>query len=172
MAALPDMLDRRAAAALRGAAAGTASARLGRCCAGPGNRFRKTLFETGLTGRLPGPAESARVAKYGLGLTDLAKHQYGSDSALSRDAYDIGGLLEKIEDFRPRILAFNGRAPARRPVAELFGNRASPDYGLQTPTTGRTKIFVLPSTSQKARRRWSIKPWRRLAELHGSGIVR
>ena len=170
MAVLPDILDRRTVTVLCGSAAGTASARRGMYYAGPGNRFWKTLFETGLTGRLLDPAEFARVAEYGLGLTDLAKREHGPDSALSRDAYDARELWRKIEAVRPRLLAFNGKAPARRFLAERFG-AAAPDYGLQAEKIGRTGIFVLPSTSGAARRWWSIGPWRRLAELHRSGAA-
>ena len=114
MAVLPDILDRRTVTVLCGSAAGTASARLGRYRAGRGNRFRKTLFETGLTGRLRDPAGFARVAEYGLDPTDLARCGHGPDSALSPDACDAREQWRKIEAVRPRLLAFSGKAPARR----------------------------------------------------------
>lgn len=167
MAVLPDILDRRMATVPCGSAAGSASARLGRYCAGRGNRFRKTLFETRLTGRLPDPAGFALVAEHGLGLTDLARRERSPDSALSPDARE---LWRKIEALRPRLLAFNGKVPARRFLAERFG-AAAPDHGLRAERIGRTGIFVLPSTSGATRRWWSIGPRRRLAALHRGGAA-
>lgn len=162
---LPDVLARDLTTVFCGSAAGRASARLGAYYAGSGNRFWQTLHEAGFTDRRLAPHEFREILRYGLGLTDLAKRESGMDSALSPDAWDAGGLLRKIETFRPRFLAFTGKRPAGQFLRERFGANAA-DYGLQAQTVGDTRICVLPSPSGAARRWWTIAPWLELAELH------
>ena len=60
-----------------GTAPGAASARTGAYYAGPGNRFWLTLPEVGLTPVLLRPAEFARLADFGIGLTDISKTASG-----------------------------------------------------------------------------------------------
>ena len=162
---LPDVLAHDLITVFCGSAAGPASAREGAYYAGPGNRFWQTLHETGFTDRRLDPAEFRKILRCGLGLTDLAKHEFGVDADLPRDAWDAGTLLRKIETFRPRLLAFTGKQPAKLFLRECFGAKAA-DYGLQAQTVGETRIYVLPSPSGRARRWWTTAPWHTLAQLH------
>jgi len=171
MAILPDILDAGLTTVLCGSAASSASARHGAYYAGPGNRFWPALFEAGLTPTQFEPAEFRRLPDYGIGITDLAKHESGMDIALSSNAYDAGALLKKIETCRPRHLAFAGKRPAGLFLLEALGATLK-DYGEQSATIGTTRIFVLPSPSGAARRWWSIEPWIRLGEVHRAAMER
>jgi hypothetical protein len=48
------------------------------------------------------PREFAQVTRWKIGLTDLAKHAYGSDASLSRAHFDVERLEAIIESYRPR----------------------------------------------------------------------
>lgn len=165
MTVLPDVLAPGLVTVFCGSAASSASARARAYYAGPGNRFWPTLAEVGLTDRRLRPDEFRALPSYGIGLTDLAKHESGMDRELSSAAYDAGALRARIEACAPRILAFTGRRPAGLFLLEAFGV-ALGDYGPQETTLGKTQIWVLPSPSGAARRWWSVEPWTRLAALH------
>lgn len=140
-----------------GSAAGAVSARRGAYYAGPGNRFWPTLHAVNLTPRLLAPEEFRSLPEYGLGLTDLAKHYAGSDAGIARRDDDPDGLWRKIERYRPRVLAFVGKRPARVCLAR------TPDYGRQVERIGDTVLWVLPSPSGAARGYWNEAPWQDLA---------
>jgi len=118
------------------------------------------LHQIGLTPWQLEPAEFHDVLKYGIGLTDIAKLLSGPDTGLPKDAFDIKGLRGKIEHFKPRILAFNGKTAAR-----VFLGRGRVDYGLQADRVATTKIFVCSSTSGRAARSWDPTYWHELAEV-------
>ncbi|CAN0452245.1 unnamed protein product [Discosporangium mesarthrocarpum] len=169
MAILPDVLEPGLTTVFCGSAASSASARLNAYYAGPGNRFWQALFEAGLTPALLAPEEFRQLPEFGIGVTDLAKHESGMDIVLSSQAYDADGLLEKIESFRPRHLGFTGKRPAGIFLLEALGVTLK-DYGEQPVTIGATRIFVLPSPSGAARRWWSIDPWLKIGEIHRAAL--
>lgn len=157
MPILPDLLAPDLSVVFCGTAAGTQSALVGAYYAGPGNRFWQTLHEIGLTPTRLAPADAPRLIDMGIGLTDIAKHASGPDHRIGRNAYDAAGLRDKIQRYRPRYLAFNGRNAARA----FLGRRPVP--GRQSELIGETRLFVLPSTSGAARKYWDIAVWRELA---------
>ncbi len=55
----------------------------------------------------------------------------------------------KVKQSVPKALTFNGKRAAQ----EFYGRRAS--YGRQPDRIGSTVVFVLPSTSEAARRFWN-----------------
>lgn len=144
-----------------GSAAGTVSARRGAYYAGPGSRFWPALFETGITPRLIAPDEHPAVLEFGIGLTDLAKFEFGADSDLARAADDPAALTRKIEAVRPRALAFVGRRAARVVLARPV------EPGRQEERIGGAVVFVLPSPSGAARGYWDFEPWHALAAFLG-----
>ena len=157
---LPDVLGPGLHVVFCGSAAGAVSARVGAYYAGPGNRFWPTLHRVGLTPRLLAPAEFRTVLRYGIGLTDLCKTESGADTDLSREADDAAGACrEDRPQYRPAVLAFNGKRAAR-----VFLGAETLDYGEQTRCIGETAIHVLPSTSGAARRWWDERFWRRVAD--------
>lgn len=162
MSVLRDLLAPGLAVVFCGTAVGAASARRRAYYAGPGNAFWPTLFRVGLTPRRLEPEEYECITEYGLGLTDLVKTIAGSDAALSTTQFDSEGLSAKIRRYRPRVLAFT----SKRAGEEFVGH--SVDYGLLSEKIDGTTLFVLPSPSGAARRYWSEKPWRDLADLRGA----
>lgn len=149
-----------------GSAAGEASAKAGAYYAHPGNRFWRALHEAGLTPVRLAPHEFSTLPRYGLGLTDLAKHYAGPDSGLASEDDDRERLTALVMRIRPRILAFVGKRPARaylgHPVA----------LGAQTRQIGATRIHVLPSPSGQAVRYWTLAPWQALANEIGPQKLR
>ena len=158
---LPDVLARGLRVVFCGTAPGTRSAREGAYYAHPGNYFWRTLFETGLTPRQLAPCEFREVLRFGIGLTDVAKHHFGSDAELPRDAFDAAALRRKLARLRPRIIAFTSKNAAR---AGLAGDPRILAYGEQSKRLAGCRVFVLPSPSGQARGFWNIRPWLELAE--------
>ncbi|MCY4040127.1 MAG: mismatch-specific DNA-glycosylase, partial [Gammaproteobacteria bacterium] len=109
---LPDVLQAGLTTVICGSAPGKASARQGAYYAHPGNRFWRSLFEAGFTDRQLSPEEYPSLPDFGVGLTDLAKHEFGNDDELSAAAYDVEGLAKRVCAVKPKLLAFNGKRPA------------------------------------------------------------
>jgi TDG/mug DNA glycosylase family protein len=154
---LPDVLRPGLRLVFCGTAAGKRSAREGAYYAHPGNMFWRALFQAGFTPRLLAPQEFPLLPGFGIGLTDLAKRDIGNDDELPMDAFDVAGLLAKIETYRPNVLAFTSKHAARAVLG------AGVDYGLQHRAIGSTKLFVLPSPSGQARGHWNLAHWVTLA---------
>ena len=162
---LPDVLAPDLAVVFCGTAPGTRSAREGAYYAHPGNHFWRTLFEAGLTPRRLEPASFHDVLKFGIGLTDVAKHHFGSDAELPRGAFDAASLHRKIARHRPRIVAFTSKNAARAGLA--LGASRQLAYGEQDAMLAGSRVFVLPSPSGQARGFWDCTPWRALAIAAG-----
>lgn len=154
---LPDVLQPGLRLVFCGTAAGKRSAEEGAYYAHPGNLFWRALFQSGLTPRLLAPQEFPLLPGFGIGLTDLAKRHVGNDDELPKDAFDVPGLIAKIERYAPRVLAFTSKNAARA----ALGNSAA--YGLQSQGFGSTQVFVLPSPSGQARGHWDLAHWLALA---------
>ena len=156
---LPDILEPELRVVFCGSAAGTASARAKAYYAGPGNVFWSTLQFTGLTPVELQPAEFARLAEFGIGLTDICKVLYGSDEEVGTVEFDVAGLQERIAAAEPGILAFNGKNAAQGALERAVR------LGPQEEQIGGAEVWVLPSTSGRARRYWDIGPWLELADI-------
>lgn len=157
---LPDVLAPGLRVVFCGTAPGTRSARDGAYYAHPGNYFWRTLFETGLTPRHLSPPEYRQALGFGIGLTDVAKHHFGSDAELPRGAFDADALQRKLARYKPRIVAFTSKNAARAGLTDGLRNLT---YGEQDLVIAHTRVFVLPSPSGQARGFWDIEPWRALA---------
>lgn len=156
---LPDVLQPGLRLVFCGTAAGKRSAAEGAYYAHPGNMFWRALFQSGLTPRLLAPAEFPLLPQFGIGLTDVAKRHAGNDDELPRDAFDVPGLLARIQAHAPGILAFTSKHAARAVLREPL------NYGLQPARLGQTRVWVLPSPSGQARGHWQLEPWLALARL-------
>jgi double-stranded uracil-DNA glycosylase len=157
---LPDVLAPDLRVVFCGTAPGTRSARERAYYAHPGNYFWRTLFEVGLIPRQLAPREFPCVLDFGIGLTDVAKHHFGSDAELPRDAFDAEALGRKLARYRPRIVAFTSKNAAR---AGLKSGPRTLGYGEQDTRIAASRVFVMPSPSGQARGFWDIEPWRALA---------
>lgn len=155
---LQDMLHPGLRLVICGTAAGPRSAAIGAYYAGRGNRFWPTLHAIGLTPTLVAPEDWRSLGELGIGFTDLAKRVWGMDKDLPRDSFDAGRLRTLMEQHQPGVLAFNGKTAGR-----AYLGRQVIAYGPQEETIGRTKLWVLPSTSGAASGAWSVEPWQALA---------
>ena len=158
---LPDQLTPGLTLVFCGTAAGRQSALQKLYYAHPQNRFWRTLQEVGLTPRLLAPRDYPLLLEMGIGLTDIAKHVYGMDHQLPKDALGadaVAALKRRIAKAAPRILAFTSLNGGRR----VMGSKAV--AGEQPEKLGDTRVFILPSPSPLAANHWDIKPWRDVAK--------
>jgi TDG/mug DNA glycosylase family protein len=158
---LPDVLRPGLRLVFCGTAAGTVSAARGWYYAHPQNRFWRALHTVGLTPRLLAPAEYSELPRYGVGLTDIAKHVSGMDKqlpsgALGHDACEA--LAAKIHGVQPTLLAFTSLTAGRRYL------RRAAAFGEQKERIGETRLWVLPSPSPTANWNWDESWWLALAE--------
>lgn len=154
---LPDVLAPGLGIVFCGTAASRISAAKGYNYANPGNQFWPTLKLLELVPQDFDPANFRDLPRYNLGLTDLCKSSIGNDDELDANSYDAAALMRKMKKYQPHILAFTSKTGA-----EKFLQRKT-DYGLQDGTIGLTHIFVLPSTSGRARRFFDLSKWQALA---------
>ena len=163
---LPDVLQPGLRLVFCGTAAGRVSAAAGAYYANPGNAFWRTLHEVGLTPRRLAPGEFQMLPRYGIGLTDLAKHHVGNDHELPDGAFDAEALRERILRYMPAWLAFTSKNAAQGYIGRPL------HFGEQDWTVGRTRVFVLPSPSGQARRSWDPAHWSALARrVAGVGVA-
>ena len=147
MSVLPDYLATGLRVVFCGTAAGNRSAAVGHYYAGPGNEFWPLLYRSRIVPAALPPEQDDQVLRFAVGLTDLAKKRSASrDRDLSPDDFDVSGLAEKMQRYRPAWLAFHGKTPATI-VSRSLGLGSHVALGLQAWTMGGVKVFVLPSAS-------------------------
>ena len=163
MRTLPDYLRKGMKLVLVGCNPGERSARVGHYYAGRGNQFWPIMYESGV---IPEPLDyndDKRLVEFGIGLTDLVKRPTKAVEELRREDFAEGRIVlaQKLEEFAPRVVAFNGKLPY-----EQFAQRRC-KYGLQTQQLYGAQVYVLPPTGghdgrNKAER---VKHFRKLARL-------
>jgi double-stranded uracil-DNA glycosylase len=162
---LPDRLKPGLKLVFCGTAAGRQSALLQAYYAHGQNKFWATLHRVGLTPHLFAPQDYEKLWDLGIGLTDIAKHAYGMDHQLPKDALGaeaVAALKARIRKAKPRILAFTSLNGGRK----VMGAKAV--AGEQIDRLGDTRVFILPSPSPLAANHWDIEPWRALAKAFGA----
>lgn len=157
---LSDLLAPNLRVVFCGTALGAASAERKLYYAGPGNRFWSILAETHLTPVKLTPERYCELLRYGIGLTDVVKNQFGADTNLRFHTDAAAALEAGIREFQPAVLYFNGKRAAQ----EYLGT-PSVRYGRHPTTIGRTILFTAPSTSGAAVRWWDPALWHELAKL-------
>jgi TDG/mug DNA glycosylase family protein len=158
---LPDRLKPGLKLVFCGTAAGRRSALSRTYYAHAQNKFWTTLHRVGLTPHLYAPQDYEKLWELGIGLTDIAKHAYGMDHQLPKDALGteaVAALKARILKAKPRILAFTSLNGGRK----VMGAKAV--AGEQAERLGDTRVFILPSPSPLAANHWDIAPWRALAK--------
>lgn len=154
---VPDVLAPGMKVVFCGSAPSAASAQAKAYYAKPGNIFWPTLYRIGLTPELFAPSDYTKLATLGIGLTDICKTASGNDDELPKEAIDPLSLQQKILHYQPALLAFTSKHSA----SLFFGHKVH--YGSQQEQLGKTKFFVLCSTSGRARRFWREEVWQELA---------
>jgi double-stranded uracil-DNA glycosylase len=158
---LPDRLKPGLKLVFCGTAAGRQSALQQAYYAHGQNKFWTTLHKIGLTPHLFTPHDYEKLWELDIGLTDIAKHVYGMDHQLPKDALGpeaVAALKARIRKAQPRILAFTSLNGGRKVMG------AKVVAGEQPQMLGETRVFILPSPSPLAANHWDIKPWRDLAK--------
>ena len=145
MKTLPDHLRKGMKLVIVGCNPSESSVRVGHYYAGRGNQFWPAMFEGGV---VPEPLEyrdDKRVIEFAVGLTDLVKRPTKGVEELTREDFAEGRIVlsQKLEEFAPRVIAFNGKI-----AYEQFSQRKC-RFGLQKELLYGARIYVLPSTSGK-----------------------
>jgi mismatch-specific thymine-DNA glycosylase len=119
------------------------SVRVGHYYAGRDNEFWPMLFESGVVPEPFDYRDDKRVIEFGVGLTDLVKRPSKSVEELKREDFAEGRIVlsQKLEEFLPRVVAFNGKL-----TYEQFAQRKC-KYGLQKESLYGARVYVLPSTT-------------------------
>jgi double-stranded uracil-DNA glycosylase len=154
---LHDIISRNLKVVICGTSVGHESALRGNYYANPANRFWRTLFRSGITPMLLTPSEDHRLSEFGVGLTDLVKLKSGTDKDLVRRDFDAETFLQNIRAFAPRVVCFNGKT-----AAKIVLGRRQVEYGFQSESVGKTRLFVAPSTSGAANGYWDEDVWMEL----------
>jgi double-stranded uracil-DNA glycosylase len=110
----------------------------------PGNRFWRTLYGAGFTGRLLAPSEERELLGLGLGITNVVPHATASALELSREDYVRGAraLARKVRRYGPRVLAFLGVEAYR-----IVSGNVKARVGEQLESFAGARVWVLPNPS-------------------------
>jgi mismatch-specific thymine-DNA glycosylase len=149
---------------LVGANPGDRSARVGHYYAGRTNQFWPIMYESGVIPEPLSYEDDRRMLEFGIGMTDLVKRPTRGIEEIERQEFAEGRVLlaRKLEEFRPRVVAFNGKT-----VYEKFAGRPC-KLGLQKENLYGAQVFVLPSTSGQnagADRAVKMRYFKKLAAL-------
>jgi mismatch-specific thymine-DNA glycosylase len=143
MRTLPDYLRKGMKMILVGCNPGDRSARVGHYYAGRNNQFWPMMYESGVIPEPLGYQDDRRLVEFGIGMTDLVKRPTRGVEEIEREEFAEGRVLlaQKLEEMRPRVIAFNGKM-----TYEKFTGRPC-KLGLQKEPLYGARVFVLPSTS-------------------------
>jgi hypothetical protein len=93
-----------------------------------------------------GSSRDREVLKHGFGLTDIVPNKAASsDALLRRGDCDVVGLVQKVEQFEPKIIAFNGERAVARVARHL--KYLPPLEGPAPWTLGQALVYRLRSSS-------------------------
>ena len=141
--AVPDVLAPGLEVVFCGINPGRVSAEAAAHFANPRNDFWRLLHAARFTPRLYEPGEQFGLLDLGIGITNAAFRTTKGSGDLRRG--DFAGSRERLErlarELEPMWIGFVGKEAYRG----TFGERA--ELGLQERTLGKTRLFVLPSTS-------------------------
>lgn len=118
-------------------------ARVGHYYVGRGNVFWTLLYEGGVVAEHLTYNDDRRIIEFGIGLTNLVSRPTKTEEEITREEFGEGRILlaQKIEQFVPRVVAFNGKT-----TYEKFAQRTGA-YGVQDQRVYGAQMFVLPSTT-------------------------
>ncbi|KAM3924097.1 G/T mismatch-specific thymine DNA glycosylase isoform 2-T2 [Leptodactylus fuscus] len=152
---LPDILTFNLDIVIIGINPGLMAAYKGHHYPGPGNHFWKCLFLSGLSDKqLNHLDDHALPEKYGIGFTNMVERTTPGSKDLSSKEFREGGriLVQKLQKYKPRIAAFNGKCIYEIFSKEIFGVKIKKfEFGIQphrVPETD-TVCYVMPSSSAR-----------------------
>lgn len=163
MKTLPDYLRKGMKLVIVGCNPSESSVRTGHYYSGRNNVFWPVLFKSNI---LPEPVEygdDRRIIEFGIGLTDLVKRPTRGVEELTREDFAEGRIVlgQKLEEFAPRVIAFNGKI-----VYEQFAQRKC-KFGMQKELLYGARVYVLPSSSAQnaASQKERLMHFRKLSQL-------
>jgi TDG/mug DNA glycosylase family protein len=163
MKTLPDYLRKGMKLVIVGCNPTESSVRAGHYYAGRGNPFWPMLYDSGVVPEPFDYPDDRRIIEFGIGLTDLVKRPTKTIEELKREDFAEGRfvLSKKLEEFLPRVVAFNGRLPY-----EQFAQRKC-TYGIQKEHLYGARVYVLPATIEQTPRNRGerLRHFRKLAQL-------
>jgi mismatch-specific thymine-DNA glycosylase len=142
MKTLPDYLRKGMKLVIVGCNPTESAVRAGHYYAGRNNQFWPTLFESGVVPEPFDYPDDRRIIEFGIGLTDLVKRPTKTPEELKREDFAEGRIVlsQKLEEFCPRVVAFNGKM-----TYEQFAQRKC-RCGLQKELLYGAQVYVLPAT--------------------------
>src|SRR5215470_2196689 len=163
MRTLPDHLRKGMKLVIVGCNPSESSVRVGHYYAGRGNEFWPILYESGVVPESFDYHDDKRVIEFGIGLTDLVKRPSKTVEEITREDFAEGRfvLSQKLEEFAPRVVAFNGQL-----TYEQFAQRKC-KLGLQKELLYGSRVYVLPATpgGQPQSKSERLQYFRKLAQL-------
>lgn len=145
---LPDHLVPDLDIVIIGINPGLTAAYVGHHYAGPGNHFWKCLLLSGLISEPMNAYDDFKLKEVGIGFTNIVERTSRGSADLTRKEIKEGAelLTEKIQKYKPKIAAFNGKG-----IYEVFLGHKNFFIGKQPePFPGTdTVIFVMPSSSAR-----------------------
>ena len=157
---LEDLIEHNLNIIFCGMAVEKTSAEVGGYYAKKGNRFWGVLYDFGFNvkNRKLKCCEYKELLNFNIGLTDLVKNQVGGDNNITVTEDDRNLLKKNIIEYKPKVLAFNGKKSAKK-----FFCKRKIEYGEVDNIEG-TAIWVLESTALTANRWWNNgKHWKQLS---------
>ena len=141
---------------------GDRSARVGHYYAGRTNQFWPLMYESGVIPEPLGYEDDRRIIEFGIGMTDLVKRPTRGIDEIERQEFAEGRVLlaQKLEELRPRVVAFNGKM-----TYEKFTGRPC-KLGLQKDNIVR-RVRVRAAVDQRTER--GNEPRRENAVLQEAG---
>jgi mismatch-specific thymine-DNA glycosylase len=124
---------------------GRHSAAAGHHYAGPGNAFWPLLSESKLVGERLTADRERSVLRWDIGLTNMVTRASAGIADLTTEELRAGArsLRRRLLRYRPGIVCFNGKR-----IYEIFSGRPC-RLGPQAERIGRSRVFVMPSTSPR-----------------------
>jgi len=145
MPRLKDIVVERPALLLVGINPGLRSGAVGHHFAGNGNPFWRLLEKSKLTPRLLHYEEDAKLADFGIALTNLCPRVTRTAAELEPDEIERGrrALAKKIAKLEPRVVAFVGVSLYQM----YFRLPKSGGPGKKPETIAGARVFVVPNPS-------------------------
>jgi len=157
---LPDLLKENLDVVFCGTGAGSRSGMQTAYYAGCGNKFYCVLFNVGFTPVQLIPSNYPDLLNYDIGLTDLVKHKSGMDHSFNPEDYDVKAFKNKMLNWQPEYICFNGKE-----AAKVYFDREKVQYGLQSESLNKSRLFIASSTSPSAHKYWDERHWKNFKSL-------
>ncbi len=152
---LPDYLKPNLKLVIVGINPGLRSGATGHHYAYAGNHFWPLLFDSGLLPERLTYESDHRTLEFDIGLTNLCDRTTAEANQLTRQEMADGAraLRAKLLEYAPMVVCFNGMGiydaflAAWDEVTPPAGKNRKTRAGLQPEQLGRTRLFVVPSSS-------------------------